>query len=186
MELDDDDDEEDEQSELNDFPYGLVVKLLINRPFLLQVVINAFQETWAKRGELVFKGLARIIFLLLFKTEEARNWVLEKEHWRLDGHLLALTMHTPNMVVSEAKFSSSLMWIQLHGLTDRMFSEKKLNVPAAEVGEVKAMEISDHTRTYMRFAKLRVLVFLDRPLIGSWLLGSKSKLASTVMGGCSI
>lgn len=82
----------------------------------------------------------------------------------MDGHLLAMSEYTLEMIPSEARSPTCSIWIQLHGLAENWVTERKIAKQASEIGTATSMDLKDHMCEYMRLASVRVPLDLEKPL----------------------
>ncbi|XP_039047520.1 uncharacterized protein LOC120188041 [Hibiscus syriacus] len=106
-----------------------------------------------------------VIVQLLFESEQDYTHVLMEGPWTIFGCYLTVQQWSRTFSTSEKHPSQVIVWVRLPGLPYRYYSKAIFRRIAMVIGQVVKIDYSTNSGERGRFARLTVLVNLNKPLI---------------------
>ena len=86
--------------------------------------------------------------------------------WSIRGGHLVLKQWNPSLTWQEVTFTTSALWVQVHGLPKLWRSPENLRLIGGKVGSVVEVDLArDGGGTWKRFIRIQIEVELHRPLL---------------------
>ncbi|KAK9996925.1 hypothetical protein SO802_021611 [Lithocarpus litseifolius] len=128
------------------------------------------KEVIAKAWKLAFpmdvKCLNKDTFMFIFNHEVDLHKVYVKRPWSIRGGHLVLKKWSPDITRQEVYFSTSDLWIQIHGLPTPWRTEDNLRKIGAKVGAITEVDITgDPGGAWKRFIRVKFEVNISKPLL---------------------
>ena len=95
----------------------------------------------------------------MFNAYRRRPWSIRCGH-------LVLKQWNPSLTWQEVPFTTSTLWVQVHGLPELWRSTENLRLIGGKVGSVVEVDLAgDGGRTWKRFIRIQIEVEVHRPLL---------------------
>ncbi|KAK9283416.1 hypothetical protein L1049_011658 [Liquidambar formosana] len=147
------------------YQFSLIAKVL-GKEVGLNYLKNHLHCLWAPAQPLDVKELGHGFSLLNFSKQSEYNWVLGGVPWRIAGHYISLHRWVPNFRPSEATINYAAVWVRLPELPIEYYDGAILSQITSTIGSklIKLDPVTE-TKEKVRFARLCIVVDLNRPLL---------------------
>lgn len=125
---------------------------------------------WRPTGRMDIIDLGQDFFLVRFGCKEDHDRVLEKGPWFLGEHFLSIRPWESNFKPSSANVSFVAIWIRLNELPIEYYEPEVLKHIGEAIDHVLRIATHTATETKGRFARLCILVDVEKPLITNVIL----------------
>jgi hypothetical protein len=155
-----------------------VEKLRIRAPWRSALIIKAIGKSvgfkfmdykvrtlWKLQGEMQMIDLGMDFFLLRFKLQEDYWHVVNGGPWFVKQQFLSVRCWTPGFRPSEAKISTTAVWIRLPELPIELYDTGLLRRIGNQLGQVLKIDARTSDNVRGRYARLCIQIDLDQPLI---------------------
>lgn len=103
------------------------------------------------------KWLSKEVFMFILHHEADLHNVFEKRPWSIRGGHLVIKKWSSNLTWQVVDFSSSTVWVQIHGLPALWQTEENLRKIGSKIGSVSEVDlISDPGGAWRKFIRVRV------------------------------
>ena len=152
----------------NNIPPDLILLAKIISP--KNIGLNTVKDITIKAWKPVFlmevKRLSKEVFMFIFHHEADLHKVFMKRPWSIRGGHLVIKRWSSDQTWQEVDFSTSSIWVQIHGLSMLWRTKENLRKIGAKVGSVLEVDlIGDANGLWKKFLRARVEVDLSNPLI---------------------
>ncbi|CAI9102476.1 OLC1v1000756C1 [Oldenlandia corymbosa var. corymbosa] len=103
----------------------LVGRLITSKVLGHNTIVQRLRNVWFLKGNLTTSALGDNTVLFRFSHDLDKKRVLAGAPWFIEDHLLILDEETANVIVGEHAFTSSPLWLQLHGLPVGLITERR-------------------------------------------------------------
>ena len=143
----------------------LLAKLLTTKNTSPNMVKEITQKAWKPAFPMGVKKLSQNIFMFSFSHEADLHKVYNKRPWSIRGGHLILKQWSSDLTWQEVEFSSSALWIQIHGLPSLWRTEENIKKIGSKAGPVIDVElIGDLVGTWKKFIRVRAEVNIANSL----------------------
>ena len=133
-------------------------------------------KAWKPTFTMEFKKLSKEVFMFIFHHEADLHKVFMKRPWSIKGGHLVIKSWCPDQTWQEVDFSTSSIWVQIHGLPMLWRMEENLRRIGSKVDSVLEVDlIGDSMGAWRKFLKVRVEVDISNPSISSIFLPRPNK-----------
>ncbi|OMO99000.1 reverse transcriptase [Corchorus capsularis] len=153
----------------------MVGRLLTERSFNKQAMINTLKQVWKLVKEFSIIALEENLFLFKFASEADMDRVLEGSPWTFDKHLLLFANYDGNLCPEDYNFTRAPFWIRIYELP---LGKRNLEVAeklGKKMGKLIAVDPSLDMEGWSRFLRVRVEIDVTKPLRRTILLGKPSE-----------
>ncbi|CAL5420923.1 unnamed protein product [Camellia sinensis] len=156
-----------EQYELDRCLIGYVADVRRFGSYLMQMHVN---ELWNLEGAVHVYGRSKNHYVFLFEHLSDMHRIAENGPYALQGALLIVDYWKPDLILDRLIFDKMMVWVQLHGLPLECFTEEAGFSLGRAVGDVVKVDMDSLMPRNIRFLRIRVWVFLDKPLCSGFFL----------------
>ncbi|GMQ06130.1 hypothetical protein CsSME_00050837 [Camellia sinensis var. sinensis] len=156
-----------EHHELSRCLIGYVADVRRFGSYLMQMHVN---DLWHLEGSVYVYGRSKNHYVFLFERVGDMHRIVDNGPYAIQGALLIVDYWKPDLVLDGLIFDKILVWVQLYGLPLECFTEEAGVRLRRAVGEVVKVDNDSLMPRNIRFLRLRVWVFLDKPLISGFFL----------------
>ncbi|KAL4346847.1 hypothetical protein GQ457_17G009160 [Hibiscus cannabinus] len=143
---------------------SLIVHLL-GRSIGYRALKNRVIASWLPMGEVSIVDLDNDYYLIRFAMDADYDKVLTSGPWMVYGCYLTVQPWSRNFSTSVTQPNQILAWIHLPGLPYRYYSKSLFRAIAGLLGHVVHVDFNTDEGVRGRFARLVVVVILDKPLV---------------------
>ena len=155
----------------------LLAKLLTTKNTSPNMVKEITQKAWKPAFPMGVKKLSQNIFMFSFSHEADLHKVYNKRPWSIRGGHLILKQWSSDLTWQEVEFSSSALWIQIHGLPSLWRTEENIKKIGSKAGSVIDVDlIGDPGGAWKKFIKVRAEVNIANPLFLGIFLRKQKRL----------
>ncbi|XP_028120845.1 uncharacterized protein LOC114318182 [Camellia sinensis] len=156
-----------EQYELDRCLIGYVADVRRFGSYLMQMHVN---ELWNLEGAVHVYGRSKNHYVFLFEHLSDMHRIAENGPYALQGALIIVDYWKPDLILDRLIFDKMMVWVQLHGLPLECFTEEAGFSLERAVGDVVKEDMDSLMPRNIRFLRIRVWVFLDKPLRSGFFL----------------
>ncbi|XP_016676325.1 uncharacterized protein [Gossypium hirsutum] len=142
-----------------------VVLKLLGRNISYGVLFNRVSNLWKPIQPFQLMDIENGYYLAKFQNNNDYEKVLTQGLWIIFGQYLTVQPWTKDFSPFQPYPSVVMAWIRLPGLPGFMYKRKILEVIGSTMGKVAKFDFKTDNRTRGRFARMDVLINLDKPLI---------------------
>ncbi|XP_039002736.1 uncharacterized protein LOC120129249 [Hibiscus syriacus] len=142
-----------------------VIVRLLGRAIGYKTLLNRIGVLWQLQGQYQLIDLENDYFLVKFEREEDYVHVLMEGPWTIFGSYLTVQPWSRTFSTLEKHPSQVIVWVILPGIPYRYYSKAIFRRIAMVIGQVVKIDYSMNSGERGRFARLAVLVNLNKPLI---------------------
>ena len=129
------------------------------------VVKEIIEKAWKLSHSIQVQRIDRNIFLFTFGHEVDRQLAFNRRPWTIKGAHLILKPWTPDLSWHEMDFSTSTLWVQIHGLPILWQMKDNINRIALWIGRIIDVDFTDEPKPHWKkFVRVRVEVDITIPL----------------------
>ena len=122
-------------------------------------------KAWKPVFPMEVKRLSKEVFMFIFHHEVDLHKVYSRRPWSIRGGHLVLKRWSPKLTWQEVDFSTSSIWVQVHGLPPLWRTEDNLKRIGSRVGSVLEVDLTGESGgAWSKFIRLRVEVDIANPL----------------------
>ena len=122
-------------------------------------------KAWKPVFPMEVKRLSKEVFTFIFHHEIDLHKVYSRRPWSIRGSHLVLKRWSPKLTWQEVDFSTSSIWVQVHGLPPLWRTEDNLKRIGSRVGSVLEVDLTGESGgAWSKFIRLRVEVDIANPL----------------------
>ena len=144
----------------------LLAKLFTTKNISLNMVKEVIQKAWKPAYPMEVKRLSHNIFMFSFSHEVDLHKVYHKQPWSISGGHLVLKKWSSDLTWQEVDFSTSTIWIQIHGLPNLWRTEDNLKRIGSKIGSVVDVDlIGDFGGVWKKFIMATVEADLTSSLM---------------------
>lgn len=127
------------------------------------------KDVTVKAWKLVFpmeiKRLSKEVFMFIFHHEVDLHKVYSRRPWSIKGGHLVIKRWSPELTWQEVDFSTSSIWVQVHGLPPLWRTKDNLKRIGSRVGLVLEVDLTGEPGgAWRKFIRLRVEMDIANPL----------------------
>ncbi|KAI9096018.1 hypothetical protein K1719_026165 [Acacia pycnantha] len=141
-----------------------VLKLL-GRTINYRDLLARTQALWQLKGSYQLVDMESGFYLATFDLEEDYLKALTGGPWMIFGAYLTIQPWSLDFDSSISTISKVVVWVRLPGLSFRYYHKSTLRVIGALLGEVVKIDYRTETRGRGKYARLAVIVDLQKPLV---------------------
>ena len=146
----------------------LIGKLITSKDIGLNYVKDIAFKAWKPVYTMEVKRLDKNIFMFYFQHEVDSHRAFLRQPWLFRGGHLISKRWSPDIMWQEVTFSTSMFWVQVHGLPTLWRTENNLKKIGAHLGHVlKADLIGDTSGGWKKFLRVQVDIPIEKPLLSS-------------------
>jgi hypothetical protein len=143
----------------------LIGKIISQRNFHAPVLHDIVMRAWNPSRRISVKKIDRNTFVFSFEHETDRSLAYNRRPWTIRGAHLVLKIWSPELALTEIDFTSSMFWIQVHGLPPIWCNKENIKLVGSKAGSVVEVEFSEApSGIWQRFARVRINVNVNMPL----------------------
>ncbi|KAI9091682.1 hypothetical protein K1719_028125 [Acacia pycnantha] len=142
----------------------LVIKML-GRSASYFDLLNRTRTLWWLRGSFQLVDVEGGFFFASFDLEEDYMKVLTGGPWMIYGAYITVQPWSMAFDPKTAILSNAVVWIRISGLSFRYYRKSTLRAIGRLLGEVIKIDYTTETRERGRYARIAVLVDLQKPLV---------------------
>lgn len=143
----------------------LLAKLLTTKNTSPNMVKEITQKAWKPAFPVGVKKISQNIFMFSFSHEADLHKVYNKRPWSIRGGHLILKQWSSDLTWQEVEFSSSALWIQIHGLPSLWRMEENIKKIGSKAGPVIDVNlIGDPGGAWKKFIRVRAEVNIANSL----------------------
>ena len=130
------------------------------------MVKEVTSKAWKTVFPMEVKRVSKEIFMFTFDHEVDFHNVFGTRPWSIRGGHMILKRWSSDLTWQEVDFSTSTIWVQIHGLPSLWQTEENLRKIGSKMGSVIEMDlIGDPGGGWRKFFRIRVEVDVSNPLI---------------------
>ena len=175
----------------------LLAKIISPKNISFNMVKDIIAKAWKPVFPMEVKRLSKEVFMFIFHHEADLHKIFMKRPWSIKGGHLVIKRWSSDQTWQEVDFSTSSIWVQIHGFPMLQRTEENLRKIGSKVGFVLEVDlIGDSNGARKKFLKVRVKVdisnllipgiFLPRPNKSDLLIGLKYEKISDICYRCGI
>jgi hypothetical protein len=150
-----------EDNELN-----LIGKIISSRNFSSGVVKDITILAWNPSKDIKISRLDKNIFLFTFGVKADLEMAFSRRPWTFKGAHLMLKSWVPDLHWLEVNFSTSIFWVQIHGLPRIWQKREYIARIGREIGSIQSIEDAAMNQIYWKkFIRLRIDIDINKPLV---------------------
>ena len=143
----------------------LLAKILSPKNISYNMVKDITEKAWKLVYPMETKRLSKEVFMFIFHHEVDLHKVYTRRPWSIRGGHLVLKKWSPDLTWQEVDFSTSLVWVQVHGLPPLWKTEDNLRKIGSRVGSVLEVDLTGEPGgAWKKFIRIRVEVDIAKPL----------------------
>ncbi|KAL4340929.1 hypothetical protein GQ457_08G016820 [Hibiscus cannabinus] len=142
-----------------------VVIRLLGRTIGYRTLLNIIELLWKPRGEIRLIDLDNDYYLVRFALAEDCEKVLTGGPWVIYGSYVTVQPWIRNFSTSADHPSRIMVWVRLPRLPYRYYTKSLFRHIVGILGNVVRIDYNTDVASWGRFARLAVIVDLDKPLI---------------------
>ncbi|KAK9181331.1 hypothetical protein WN944_024468 [Citrus x changshan-huyou] len=150
----------------------VVVKLL-GRTIGYRALCTRLNVMWKTTMSFSVIDLENNYFLIRFRSSNDALDALTKGPWLIMGHYLTVQPWTPSFDFTKTAIDQVTVWIRLPGLAVHLYDRKILQKLGDLVGTVIKIDANTASSIRGRFARVAVIISLDKPLVSQFVLDGK-------------
>ncbi|GMJ12359.1 hypothetical protein HRI_004905100 [Hibiscus trionum] len=154
---------------------SLVVRLL-GRSIVYRALHNRVHMMWKPMGEISIIDLDNEYFLVRFAMDADYEHVLSGGPWMIYGSYLTLQPWSREFSTAIDYPRKLLVWLRLPGLPYRYYSRSIFEAIVGVLGEVIRVDFNTTEGSRGKFARLVVVVDLEKPLIPAIIIDGRHQL----------
>ncbi|XP_039014632.1 uncharacterized protein LOC120144689 [Hibiscus syriacus] len=144
---------------------NVIIVRLLGRMIGYKALLNRINAVWKPVGEVHLTDLDNNYFLVKFADERDYIKVLTEGPWTIYESYLTVQPWSRNFSTVEKYSYQVIIWIRLPGLPYRYYTKALFRLIATMVGDVVKIDYNIQVGERGNFARLAVLVDLNKPLI---------------------
>ena len=134
----------------------------------LQSKINLL---WKPSGRIDCVDLGKEFYTVRFSVKGDMDAVLKNGPWFIGGHFLSIRPWEPFFKPDCASVSAIAVWIRLHQLPLELYEPEVLKQIGGSIGKVLRIDTQTAMEARGQYARLCILVDINKPLIDTVLIG---------------
>ncbi|KAL4367688.1 hypothetical protein GQ457_05G032520 [Hibiscus cannabinus] len=142
-----------------------IIVRLLGRNIGYQTLLNRIHALWKPLGEVQLIDIANNYFLVRFEDPHDYEKALTAGPWTIYGSYLTVQPWSRSFSPLEKHPSHVVVWVRLPGLPYRYYSKALFRRIARVIGKVIKVDYSTQAGERGRFARLAVMVDLNKPLL---------------------
>ena len=143
----------------------LLAKIITSKNISYNMVKDVTVKAWKPVFPMEVKRLSKEIFMFIFHHEVDLHKVYSRRPWSIKRGHIVLKRWSPELTWQEVDFSTSSLWVQVHGLPPLWRTEDNLKRIGSRVGSVLDVDLTgDSGGVWRKFIRLRVEVDIANPL----------------------
>ena len=143
----------------------LLAKIIISKNISYNMVKDVTVKAWKPVFPMEVKRLSKEVFMFIFHHEVDLHKVYLRRPWSIRGGHLVLKRWSPKLTWQEVDFSTSSIWVQVHGLPPLWRTKDNLKRIGSRVGSVMEVDLTGEPGgTWSKFIRFRVEVDIANPL----------------------
>ena len=143
----------------------LLAKIITSKNISYNMVKDVTVKAWKPVFPMEVKRLNKEIFMFIFHHEVDLHTVYSRRPWSIRRGHIVLKRWSPELTWQEVDFSTSSLWVQVHGLPPLWRTEDNLKRIGSRVGSVLDVDLTgDSGGVWRKFIRLRVEVDIANPL----------------------
>uniref|UniRef100_A0A2N9FEW4 CCHC-type domain-containing protein n=1 Tax=Fagus sylvatica TaxID=28930 RepID=A0A2N9FEW4_FAGSY len=143
----------------------LIGKIISRRNFHALVLHDIVKKAWNPSRHISVRKVDRSSFVFSFEHETDRALAYNRRPWTIRGAHLVLKIWSPDLALTEIDFTSSMFWIQVHGLPLIWCNKENIKLVGSKAGAMVEVEFSETTNgMWQRHTRVRVNVNVNNPL----------------------
>ncbi|XVE95495.1 hypothetical protein REPUB_Repub02eG0102600 [Reevesia pubescens] len=144
--------------------YCLIGKLLSRKMVNVEAMRTVLSQVWKVMHGLTIKDLGDRIFMIQFGCEKEKDRIYMSQPWSFNKALLILQEIDSMSRVSEMVLDHCPFWIQAHGLSLGLMTERMAIVLGDSIGDVLEVESEHGALVCGKYLRFRVLINVSEPL----------------------
>ena len=154
------------QLDPNNLSLVLLGKLITYKSIGISTVSDVVNKAWKPAFQIRVSRLEENTFIFHFQHEVDMFNAYRRRPWSIRGGHLVLKQWNPSLTWQEVPFTTSALWVQVHGLPRLWRSPENLRLISGKVGSVVEVDLAgDGGGTWKRFIRIQIEVELHRPLL---------------------
>ncbi|KAI9071434.1 hypothetical protein K1719_046604 [Acacia pycnantha] len=142
----------------------VVIKML-GRSVSYFDLLNRTRTLWRLRGSFQLVDVEGGFFFATFDLEEDYTKVLTGGSWMIFGAYITVQPWSIAFYPRTANLSKAVVWLRISGLSFRYYHKCTLRAIGRLLGEVIKIDYTTETRGRGRYARIAILVDLQKPLV---------------------
>lgn len=156
--------------------YLLVGSLWSVRPFNHQVMMGMMKTLWRPLKGVDMKVLSDNRFLFTFHNRADIDQVMERQPWTFEKHVLILKEISPFEQPSKVILDKAVFWVRMIDLPIGAIKEHIIDKIGSKAGRVIALGSQKDNNMGGKYARARVEIDINKPLIRGTQLQIRGKL----------
>ena len=166
-------------------------KLRIRKPWSNALIIKLYGRTvgfnflqsklnllWKPSGRIDCVDLGKEFYTVRFSVKVDMDAVLKNGPWFIGGHFLSIRPWETFFKPDCASVSAIAVWIRLHQLPLELYEPEVLKQIGGSIGKVLRIDTQTAIEARGQYARLCILVDINKPLIDTVLIGRFEQLVS--------
>ncbi|KAL4297759.1 hypothetical protein GQ457_12G019230 [Hibiscus cannabinus] len=146
---------------------------LMGKPIGYRALWNWIQTLWNPSGEISLIDLDNEYYLVRFASEANFHKVLSGGLWVIYGSYLTVQPWSIHFSTAQDHPSHIMVWVRLPKLPYRYYTKSLFRYIAATIGKVVRVDYNTSEGKRGRFARLAIIVDLNKPLISELVIDGK-------------
>ena len=144
----------------------LLAKIITTKSISFSMVKEVTSKAWKTVFPMKVKRVSKEVFMFTFHHEVDFNKVFMTRPWSIRGGHMILKRWSSDLTWQEVDFSTSTIWVQIHGLPSLWQTEENIRKIGSKMGAVMEMDlIGDPGGGWRKFFRIKVEVDVSNPLI---------------------
>ena len=143
--------------------YFLAARFYTGRMLSMVAIAKTLKGIWRTRRGFEVRDMGDHRVLFIFRDEGDVEHIMKGEPWTFDKHLVALKRIKKHSDLSQLKFETTCMWVQVHNLPIGISSSAAKSIVSA-TGKVFENSLDKEVYEGNNFVRVRVGIDITKPL----------------------
>ncbi|KAL4361894.1 hypothetical protein GQ457_04G017540 [Hibiscus cannabinus] len=153
-----------------------VIVRLLGRMIGYNALLNRINSLWNPSGEIALMDLDNGYYMVRFANGDDVSRVLLGGPWQIYGNYLTVQPWSRSFTTAKEHPDQIVVWARLPGLLYRYYTKSMFRFIARAIGKVIKIDYNTSEGKRRRFARLLVIVDLNRPFVPSLLIDGKRQI----------